>query len=270
MDLFMSWSGNRSRLLADALSEFLPDVVQDVKTWMSADDISAGSRWATELERQLEKGNFGILCITAENIGAPWILFEAGCLAKSLSTSRVVPVRLGMAAADVPYPLAQFQGVDANEAGLRKLVQSLNGASNAQMDQLRLDRVFGRTWPDLKARLEKIPKSEDSVAPRRPERELLEEILNIVRGRPDGDPEQFSAKAAPKTAVWLTLHDVTVSRMQRMTDDELRQYIIKVRQRIMIVPHGSEEYHLDRQLDHATAELERRSGEGSLDPQLKT
>lgn len=156
MNVFISWSGDRSRLLASALADLLPDIIQDLNAWMSEHDISVGSRWSQELNQQLGTSNFGILCLTPENISAPWLLFEAGSLGKSVSEARVVPYRLGLAAADVPFPLAQFQGVDANEGGTRKLVRSLNAGLKQPMESGRLDRSFERWWPDLKAHIDDI------------------------------------------------------------------------------------------------------------------
>lgn len=164
MDVFISWSGARSKALAQALSELLPDAIQNLKPWMSDRDISAGSRWAEELNKKLANTNFGVLCLTAQNVGAPWLLFEAGSLSKSVSSSSVVPYCLGVRSGDVPFPLAQFQGVDADEAGTKKLIKSLNSAAPAPMDETRLDRVFQRWWPDLRSRIEAIAASEEIVA----------------------------------------------------------------------------------------------------------
>jgi hypothetical protein len=181
MDVFISWSGHRGEMVAKALAELLPDAIQDLNAWMSAHDIGAGARWGHELHQQLESSNFGILCLTSENIGAPWLLYEAGSLAKSVSDARVVPYRLNLAAADVPFPLAQFQGVDADEGGTKKLIESLNAGLKQPMDQGRLDRVFQRWWPDLRERIATIPASAEGPRVHRPDRELLEEILKVTR-----------------------------------------------------------------------------------------
>jgi hypothetical protein len=157
MNVFVSWSGERSGLLARALADLLPDVFQDLGTWMSEHDIDAGARWGHELHRQLEASNFGVLCLTPENVSSAWLLFEAGSLAKSVSEGRVVPYLLNMSAKDVPLPLAQFQGVDANEVGTRKLIESLNKERAHPMESDRLNRIFQRWWPDLETRIRAIP-----------------------------------------------------------------------------------------------------------------
>ncbi|MBI5279843.1 MAG: hypothetical protein HY854_25655 [Burkholderiales bacterium] len=50
------------------------------KPWSSQVDISAGDRWAQEVDKQLEASNSGIICVTPENFNLAWILFEAGAL----------------------------------------------------------------------------------------------------------------------------------------------------------------------------------------------
>jgi len=42
MQIFISWSGDRSCLIAEAIRGWLPKVVQSVKPWMSDQDIAAG------------------------------------------------------------------------------------------------------------------------------------------------------------------------------------------------------------------------------------
>ena len=156
MNVFISWSGDRSKELAKALSELLPDVIQSLKVWMSEQDIMPGSRWAEALNQKLETCNFGVLCLTPENLNAPWLLFEAGSLAKSVSGSKVVPYYLGLKPADIPFPLAQFQCAGAEENGTRRLVHSLNLALESPIDETRLRRGFEGWWPSLKSRIEVI------------------------------------------------------------------------------------------------------------------
>lgn len=44
MKIFISWSGTRSRAMAVALRNWLPDVVQAFKPFMSEEDIEKGRR----------------------------------------------------------------------------------------------------------------------------------------------------------------------------------------------------------------------------------
>ena len=120
MDVFISWSGERSKDLAHALRRWLKYVVQAAEPWMSEEDIGVGHRWNNEVSSQLETTDFGVLCVTPENADSTWLHFEAGALAKSLKSSRVVPVLLGMSKTDLRLPLSQFQSCEANRNGTRE------------------------------------------------------------------------------------------------------------------------------------------------------
>lgn len=68
MKVFISWSGPRSKSLADALREWLPLVLQYVEPFVSDKDISAGDRWAQAIADELEASNFGIIYVTPEKL----------------------------------------------------------------------------------------------------------------------------------------------------------------------------------------------------------
>ena len=88
MEIFISWSGPRSKAIAKALNDWMPKVIQGVKPWMSP-DIPSGARWQAEIADRLDKNMVGVVCLTPENLNAPWLLFEAGALSKHVSDSRV-------------------------------------------------------------------------------------------------------------------------------------------------------------------------------------
>jgi len=185
METLISWSGDRSRGVAEALREWLPYVLQRVKPWMSAKDIYAGTRWAAELGTRLAQINFGIVCVTQENSNAPWVLFEAGALAKSLEVGHVVPVLFEMKSTDLEGPLSQFQAVEVNDEGMRSLILSLNQAlpEEHRMTDERTRNTFEAWWPKLKKDVDEIPTQVplSAMKPARSERELLEELLDISR-----------------------------------------------------------------------------------------
>ena len=68
MKVFISWSGPRSRHLAEALRNWLPKVIQSLEPWMSDADISAGARWLSEVSTVLGDAKVGILCVTPESV----------------------------------------------------------------------------------------------------------------------------------------------------------------------------------------------------------
>jgi hypothetical protein len=86
-------------------------IVQHVQPFMSAHDIESGTRWNDQLAVELERSDFGIICLTWSNRDSPWLVFEAGALAKQFKVARVVPLCIDLFPSEVEGPLAAFQGV---------------------------------------------------------------------------------------------------------------------------------------------------------------
>jgi len=101
MKIFLSWSGNYANQIAEAFGDWLPQVIQSAETFVSSGDIKAGERWQSRINNALQNIDFGILFITKENKEKPWVMFEAGALAKNLEASRVVPVLCGIQEIDL-------------------------------------------------------------------------------------------------------------------------------------------------------------------------
>src|SRR4030042_5854240 len=108
-NVFISWSGERSRLVAEGLRGWLPQVIQFAEPWMSKEDINKGSRWFLDLTTQLDKTNVGIFCLTKENLNPPWLLFEAGAVGKSLKGGFVCTYLIELTSSDISGPLSQYQ-----------------------------------------------------------------------------------------------------------------------------------------------------------------
>jgi hypothetical protein len=182
MNVFISWSGERSRKVATALKEWLPIVIQSVVPWFSPEDIDKGARWMAELAKQLDKLNMGIICVTPENREAPWLLFEAGALSKALDTSLVCPLLLGVEPADLQGPLAQFQATRATREDVRKLLDTINKNSESSLAEPQIEQLFSFLWPGFEEKLVSIEASAvDQVSRPRPVPELLSEVLERVR-----------------------------------------------------------------------------------------
>lgn len=190
MKIFLSWSGEKSRLAAEALRDWLPDVIQSIEPWVSSSDIDAGARWHQLLDEQLSIGNYGVISLTAENQQSPWILFEAGALAKTLTGSYVCPYLIDFPLAGLQRgPLTQFQAKEANREGTRDLIRSINKTRGvAGLPEERLDRTFERCWPDLAKKLDTICSITPGTSESRPLEDTVEEVLLIARdlSRRDG------------------------------------------------------------------------------------
>lgn len=156
--------------------------MQDIDPWMSAADVDAGARWNHQVQDELGTTRFGVICLTHENQAKPWILFEAGALAKSIDGTFVCPYLLDLDPSEIAAgPLTQFQAKRANEKETLELVKSINAAQNeGALPEDKLERAFKLWWPYLQRDLESI-----SPAPSTPERrnapEILEELVVTIR-----------------------------------------------------------------------------------------
>ena len=182
MKVFLSWSGEISRLVAEALREWLPNMLQAIDPWMSAEDIDKGARWSSDIAGELSNTRAGIICVTAENLGAPWLNFEAGALSKTLDKTLVCPYLIGLQPADLRGPLVQFQAAVAERGDTRRLMATINAALGKDaLPDKQLDKAFDVWWPELEANLNSISSMKTTPKSRRSEREILEEILALVR-----------------------------------------------------------------------------------------
>lgn len=184
MKVFISWSGEKSKAVATKLHEWIPDIINYVEPWLSLEDIDAGARWNKEIAEELSETKFGILCLTKSNSEAPWLLFEAGALAKTIDDNTFVcPFLIDMEPSDIPKgPLTQFQWKRANEDGSIELIKTINKAlGDDKLSNARLERTFKKFWTDLNDVLEDLPDEANIGEEKRPQEEMIEEILDAVR-----------------------------------------------------------------------------------------
>ncbi|EHU0329683.1 toll/interleukin-1 receptor domain-containing protein [Vibrio anguillarum] len=184
MNVFLSWSGDRSKAVAELLDSWLQCVIQAVDPWMSSKDIDRGSLWFSEINDQLQNTTIGIICLTQENKNKPWILFEAGALAKGLSNSRVCTFLIDLEPTDVGTPLSQFNHTFPSQDGLWELVRTLNNSlKDKGLKEKTLELVFETYWPKFESEFNEILNMTPQAgeAHKRSEDEILLEILNSTR-----------------------------------------------------------------------------------------
>src|SRR4029079_5903889 len=184
MNIFISWSGNKSRAIAEAFRTAVPRIMQSARPFLSTStDLERGARWPQELGTRLELANAGIFCITAENRDRPWMLFEAGAIAK-IQNSVLIPYLNESSKADMTPPLSLFHMAGFGRQEVFEMFVALNRHCSTPLSDERLRDAFGLAWPDLEmARLaaRDVPEFE-TQEPHRSERELLEELLELTRG----------------------------------------------------------------------------------------
>lgn len=184
VNVFISWSGDKSKEIAEELRNWIPSVLQFAKPYFTPNDIEKGAKWSSEISKKLAESNIGIICLTKDNLNKPWILFEAGALSKDLDRSKVCSVLFGMENSDLSGPLTTFQTTNFEKLDFRKLLLSINDAGGqSALARETFARVFEMWWPQFQMKIDAILASDLSSkdANLRSDRELLEEILLTQR-----------------------------------------------------------------------------------------
>jgi len=177
MEIFISWSGERSRKVAEALGIFLEGVIPDAKVWISSKDVPAGSDWFASLTAGLERSGYGILCLTKGNLSAPWVAFEAGAHLKSFGKSGVCPFLIDVSISHLILPFSVFHAVHSDKDGARKLVESIM----AQLPEAQrrkgawINNSISAYWPKLNKTLQQVRMEDDPPS----ELEQLKEQINL-------------------------------------------------------------------------------------------
>lgn len=187
MKVFISWSGNKSHRVATVFREWLPSVIQSLEPYVSSEDIDKGARWSTDIAKELENSTFGILCVTRENLHAPWLSFEAGALSKTMDKSFVTPFLFDIKRSEVNGPILQFQSTIFEKEDVKKLVQTLNKACGENgISESMLERAFDVWYPTLEKDLSAIHDTQNEPEDNPKETEdhssaIIEEILELSR-----------------------------------------------------------------------------------------
>ena len=207
MKVFISWSGGRSRALAEVVRDWLRLVLTPVRPFYSPEDVESGARLAVEIAKELEDAQFGILCLTKDNLDAPWIMFEAGSISKQVGRSSVCPILFEGDLMDLKGPLLQFNAMIFGREGMLKLLRSINTKlGDRALAADVLERTFVMWWPQLNEQIRSVISADKSSekAPVRPEREILEEMLLLLRTL-TRDRQALAVPERGESTLWLLL-----------------------------------------------------------------
>jgi hypothetical protein len=157
---------------------------------VSSEDIDKGTRWSTDIAKELEESKFGILCVTQTNLEAPWINFEAGALSKTIEKTNVAPFLFAIKRSEVQGPLLQFQSTVYEKDDVYKLMVSINARliDHDRLDEAPLRKSFEVWWPELQRQLDALAEQTQAAEPTRQLRSeqqaaILEELLELARSQ---------------------------------------------------------------------------------------
>lgn len=125
MTVFVSWSGDVSKVLAEGFPRFLKGILPFTKPFFSP-GIESGTRWSEKIDRALRESSYAIVLPTSDNLSSPWLHFEAGSVSKTIARARkgtrtrqpkVVPIRFDVAEDQMSGPLKAFQSREWSRDG---------------------------------------------------------------------------------------------------------------------------------------------------------
>ncbi len=159
MRVFISWSGERSRKVAELIDTWLKCVIQAAEPWISSQNLDRGSIWFNDILNELSTCNVGIICLTKENLNKPWILFEAGAIAKGIGTgnNKVCTFLVDLQPSDILDPLAQFNHTIPDKNGVKNLITTINKSLKERaLKESVLSQVFETYWSDFESKFQDI------------------------------------------------------------------------------------------------------------------
>jgi len=147
--VFISWSGERSKAVAEALHHVLQCAMPQVEFIVSSRDLLPGTHWFEKLSEWLNRSHMAIICLTPENLHAPWVMFEAGAVSRAVGKSLVIPYAFGIPIDRIGLPLSGFHGLRADRDGTKGLFEGINKAFKKPISEDNLNEVFDTWWPAL-------------------------------------------------------------------------------------------------------------------------
>lgn len=159
--IFISWSGNYSKIIAEELKRVIEQDVfakENVRCFVSTMDIASGEDWYNKIKNELRKSKLGIICITKENVKAPWLYFEAGALVGH--NMRVVPLLVNCDQRSLEHtPIQSNQSIQfyTTERFLKMLddIRAMFGFLGELKEEERENR-YNRAYDKMKQNLKPI------------------------------------------------------------------------------------------------------------------
>ena len=189
MKLFLSWSGARSRQIANTYNKWIKYIFPTLEIYISTEDIEPGRKWRDSIENGLEETYFGMLFLTPENLESRWIYYEAGSLSKGKNDSHVIPMLYQLDAGKLQEPLSAFQSMSLEKDNMLRVVKTINKKMAEVTDELLLEEIFDNWWEKWEEEADKFPVDieaiEESIklkdAAQMDIQEQIEEVLTRLR-----------------------------------------------------------------------------------------
>lgn len=180
--VFLSWSGTRSRSVAIALKKWLEEqIFESLAAWMSDRDIAMGSLNHPSIEENLDRLDAAILVLTVANQSSPWVNYEAGALSRQFKANKrlVIPLLIdGESMDELRPPLNQFQGQTLTREGVHRILETLCEVQG--IDKQKASVRLESHWDSLESEITRILADSAGSKAEKPTLESTQEQLNRI------------------------------------------------------------------------------------------
>ncbi|MBQ3432271.1 MAG: toll/interleukin-1 receptor domain-containing protein [Clostridia bacterium] len=184
MKVFVSWSGELSKSIAELIQKWLPCIIQSVDVFFSSNDIEKGENWDSKITSELKESKYGIVCLTEDNVLAPWIHFESGALANTLD-AKVATLMVNITPTEIKGPLSRYQATKLERDDFYQLICNINEQCEQPMKPEVLKTLFDNLWVNMNAEFNSIISTHQKRASTKKKQinndEAIEEILVLLR-----------------------------------------------------------------------------------------
>ena len=184
MNIFISWSGEMSRIMAKRLGELLSAIMPELTVHIPSAERYGGIGWFAEELKEIKRAHLAILSLTRESLQAPWLLFETGALADRVGRDNICPVLFDLSVPDLSGPLAQFKAYTTEKEDLHQLARMVHKKigkwGSRTHDEPDWTNLFNQSWPEFQSAV--LSYQPEPPRPRlRSDRAVLYEILELSR-----------------------------------------------------------------------------------------
>lgn len=228
MKVFVSWSGDLSKKIAQELKKWIPCIIQSVEVFYSAEDIEKGENWDSKISAELSECSYGIICLTSDNTNAPWIHFEAGAIAKSLD-SRVSALMINIKTSHIQGPLKRYQATKFEKDDFYQLIDSINKATECPLPKDVIETAFEAIWDKMFLSMNEIISNHKPLKSGKEvfKEDPIEEILQLLRKQNVllSSPDQI---LSPRYLLSILDSALNESRFRVSNDKNLDELVIEL------------------------------------------
>jgi hypothetical protein len=192
-NVFLSWSKDRSRVIAEVFFRRLPHILPSVNAFMSP-HIAGGELGIQAIHKALDGAAFGLAFLTPENVTETWLNYECGALSAQLASGKG---KVATVVLDIEG-LQHLQFTKLTAAGIKKLMTELNellGEEDKRSTDV-LNDAIDQWWPVMELEIttalkglgevQSTPRSIDGKVT-----DTLNLLINLSRNVVNGTTDHF-------------------------------------------------------------------------------